>query len=76
MMLAVELIDWSFFTEEEKHAWAKRTSPEGIVHFINSMQRNKLGAFDRLDKALAEVALLREQIRKMPCLFACAETRI
>lgn len=76
MMLGVILIDWSFFTEEEKLAWVKKTSPESIVHFIDSIQRNKLGAFDRLDKALAEVTLLREQIRKMPYLFACGEKRI
>jgi len=64
-----KLMDWSFLTEQEKFDWVDESSPEGIIQFIDAMKKNQQGIYDRLDRANAEIKLLREQIQKLPYLI-------
>lgn len=68
--MIIKLMDWSLLTEQEKYDWVDNSSPENIVHYINSMNQNKLGLADRLDRAKAEINLLREQLQKIPYIMA------
>ncbi len=65
----IAFIDWSLLTEDEKLDFIRKHTPAQMVEYIHSIQKQKRGISDRLDMALAEIELLKEQIRKMPYLF-------
>lgn len=65
-----KLIDWSLLTEQQKYDWVDNCSPDDIVQFIDGMKKQKQTLYDRIDKANAEIKLLKEQIHKFPYIFS------